>query len=918
MQFTSAQEEAIGYREGHLQIIACAGSGKTEVVAQRIAQLLLPSTDLGGQPQLTPQNIVAFTFTEKAAAELKERITKRVHEVVGNLPGMAEMYVGTIHGFCLELLRTEVSALLKYEVLNEVQQTLLIDRYAELSGLTSTKDLQGKSLSPLTDIGMYVKALDVLRNAKLVETQLSGNTAVAGLQKYRALLDEKNYFDYTAILEQANRILETDRAVRARLAARVRHVIVDEYQDTNPIQERLVATFASLGAQLCVVGDDDQTLYQWNGADVRQIVTFAKRYPNTHTVTLQENFRSSRAIVELARDFIAQNQHRLEKAMQPTDQQPVDPGDVTALTLRDPSEEAAYIARTITSLRGVSFTENGRTRGLAYGDMAILIRANLKQNAAEITEALTSAGIPFLVQGMNTLFDTREVQAARTLFYFIANKERVDAGSLTKTLNHASLGSTPEAIERTIALAQRTRDELAVAEQTQWNTYGLQRVFLSLLESLELREDAVPNERGEVVFYNLGQFSQLISDFETIHYHSAPLEKYEAFAKFLRHGAVNEYAEGLQANPYASPDAVRIMTMHRAKGLQWPVVFLPGMMRGRFPSSWRGSKTAWEIIPERGVVDAARYHGDLEDERRLFYVAMTRAQKFLLVSCAPVANFRQSESPSPFFEWLKLSKHVKKINKLFSERPRVPPRAKSSIANVTLTFSELKHFFECPYQFKLRVLYGFSAPIAEAQGYGKSLHSALAEIHQHAIDGTKLGPDAVGTLLQTHLHLPYASPSVQESLSTSGAKVLHAYLKNNEALLDQLVFAEKPIEVSLGGGVRVAGRIDMVYRRDSDELSIVDFKSNARSQAETVTETQLHLYALGYEELTGERADFVEIWELEEQRKKPRSVDDDFIAEVKARVKSVATALRDNEMTATPSPYKCGKCDYRAMCSKAV
>jgi DNA helicase-2/ATP-dependent DNA helicase PcrA len=234
---------------------------------------------------------------------------------------------------------------------------------------------------------------------------------------------------------------------------------------------------------------------------------------------------------------------------------------------------------------------------------------------------------------------------------------------------------------------------------------------------------------------------------------------------------------------------------------------------------------------------------------------------------------------------------------------------------VVLSFSELKYFFECPYQFKLRVLYGFNAPLAEALGYGRSLHNALAEIHKRAIEGRATGIGDVPALLDTHLHLPYAYPALVDRLRESGAKVITDYLAKNQALLSKVEFAEKSIEVPLGDGVTVAGRIDLVYQRDTRETAIVDLKSTTRAQAEDVTETQLHIYALGYRELTRRDADYVEIWELEEQRKKPRAVDQDFIDDVKTRVRGAADALRRNYLPVAPWAPRCKSCDYCGMCS---
>ena len=913
MKFTKEQLKAIGHREGHLQLIACAGSGKTEVVARRVANLLDPSAS----PRFAPANIIAFTFTDKAAAELKQRVIDRVREAHGDIPGLAEMFVGTIHAFCLELLKAEVPEYMKFEVLNEVQQSLLIDRNSRQSGLTTTKDLDGRSLRRYTDTRRYVDALAILREAHLDERALRGTSIVSGLRSYRDLLKDKRYLDYSSIMEDAVKALVADKALKQRLAARIKHVIVDEYQDVNPIQEALVRLFADMGAHICVVGDDDQTIYQWRGSDVGNILTFKKRYRSVAEARLQENFRSSRGIVETAREFIAQNAERLDKAMVPTDAQPYDAGDLVALSFDNPEGEAAFVAETIKSLIGVAFTDpDGTERGLSYADMAILLRS-VRTNGQPITEALEAAQIPYVVSGMNNLFDTAEAEAARQLFYFMAGRPGIDETQLVDVWMAADLGLQKPAIKAAIKKAAQAqaamRDE---AEQKRWSYYSLQRQFLTFLEDVSLREEAVPSERGEVVFYNLGKFSQLISDFESIHYHSDPVRKYDEFANFLQYRAEDAYPEGWQDNQYANPNAVRIMTVHQSKGMQWPVVFVPALLRNRFPAPRMGGRNVWHLVPREGVVGQQRYEGTIEDERRLFYVAMTRSQKFLFLTWAPIdGKNNRYRRASEFWEDVLASKYVKRRRQDYSARPRMPSRARASIANVTLSFSDLKYFFECPYQFKLRILYGFNAPIHEALGYGKSLHDALAEVHARAIRGDVPDESEVARLVETHLHVPYAYPRLRETLEKSAEKVIGNYLRDNAANFTNIEFSEKVVEINLGDGVTVSGRIDLVRRRDTGETTIVDLKSTDRAQAEDVTETQLHIYALGYQELTGRNADYVEIYNLDERKKKPRSVDEDLIDDVKGHVRRAASALRENEMPPVVSARACPACDYLRLCS---
>lgn len=245
MKLTVTQEEAVTYCGRNLQLIACAGSGKTEVVARRVVQLLTP----GRAETLLPRNIIAFTFTDKAAAELKERIVARTRESLGDLPGMAEMFVGTIHAFCLELLKSESPKYLKYEVLNEVQQTLFVDRHSRASGLTQSTTLTGQPLKRYTDTRHFIASLNILREDRPVAPdRLEGNTVVGQLPRYEQLLHDRGYLDYSGILKGAVAELKYNQGLRERLAARIRHVIVDEYQDVNPVQEAVVEELHRLAA----------------------------------------------------------------------------------------------------------------------------------------------------------------------------------------------------------------------------------------------------------------------------------------------------------------------------------------------------------------------------------------------------------------------------------------------------------------------------------------------------------------------------------------------------------------------------------------------------------------------------------------------------------------------------------------------
>ena len=741
MELTRAQEQAVAYPDRNLQIIACAGSGKTEVLARRVAYLLTRNAD----DRLEPRNIVAFTFTDKAAAELKDRLLRRIKEATGaEITGAAEMYVGTIHGFCQELLRNEIPEYLKYEVLDRVRQTLYVDRNSKKTGLTTSTKLNGQSLRRWIDTDLYLASLAVLREDDVDAGLLSSCSVADALHRYRDQLSSDSYFDFSAMLEIAVNELNRNKGIIERTSERVRYVIVDEYQDVNPIQEQLIRRLHELGAGLCVVGDDDQTIYQWRGSSVDNIVTFPKRYPDVRQIRLEENFRSTNGVIETASQFVDRIGARLPKRMRFADAHIFDRGDVVAVSFESPDEEATYIANTIKSLYGVAFDDGDTQRGLSWSDMAILLRS-VRHNGSVITEVLRSAGIPFVVSGLENLFETEEARAARALFHFIAGeaiyvrKMPIRPPDHTKLLEHwenPRFGLDVENVHSAVRFATEIRDRLRIEDGR--SVASIQAVYLQFLDELTLREENCPMGIGQVLLFNLGKFSQVVTDWESVHFRSSKFASFTGFAKFLYYRADGSYSEGSAGVDYVIPDAVQVMTVHQAKGREWPAVFLPALLKNRFPALTKKS-TLWNLIPSEAVENASRYNGSLDDERRLFYVAMTRSQKFLSMTWAPVAgkNNRYTRK-SIFWDEVRASKYVRRRVPDYSGLRRLTPRPRSHIANVEFSFSDLKYLYECGYQFKLRVLYGFDNPIVAPLGYGKSLHDALAEVHYRAMQGDYL------------------------------------------------------------------------------------------------------------------------------------------------------------------------------------
>ena len=915
--YTHDQAAAIACVDRNLQIIACAGSGKTQVISQRIAELLRAGL-------AEPRHIVAFTFTEKAAAELKDRVMRIVEASGTPAVGLAEMYIGTMHGYCLELLQAYVPETFKFGVLTDITNRMLIDRNSKKSGLTTCPTMSGGTpyLRRFIHSGLYLQVLSILREDDVDVDQIP-DAVWESFTAYVTLLGSTSYFDYTAMIGLAVEFLEAE-AGDEQAAALLRHVeddvrfvVVDEYQDVNPLQERLIRGLTQFGANLCVVGDDDQTIYQWRGSDVHNIVTFGNRYEDVERVTLDDNFRSTKGVVALGRSVAERipDEQRLTKGMRASGHLRWERGDLLALEFPDDEAEVSWICDRIEAMRGLAFTDtpNSPGRGLSWSDFAVLFRS-VAHDAGPLVEELRRRDIPFLIKGLNRLFDAPEIRAVVTVFDYMAGL--ADAQTVADAWADAHL--LPPAADWTAAM-EVLDDGKDFSRGNRWGIYNIQRLYLDFLEALGIREDSLPGDeaRRELTLYQLGKFSQVISDFEEINFSSAPERKYESFAAWLQHQAPNYYADADVTDVgYAVPDAVTISTVHQAKGMQWPAVFVPCLRRNRFPAKRMGGLNVFHVIPETAVPDADRYRGTVEDETRLFYVAVTRAQKYCFVSYSPGGS-RLYGNRSEFFDHCTRQAHVSTNDPgIPLTAARLAPTPKVEIPQVTLTFSELKYFFECPYQFKMRFLYGFNAPIHEALGYGKGLHDALAEVHKRALAGDLLDADNSKELVERHLHTPYAYPALRRQLEAAAIAALDRYMKDHGSELQNTMHSEKPIQVHLGDGLLVEGRIDLIRRLDTDEVSIVDFKSTDRAQAEDVTRDQLHIYALGYEELSGQRADLIEVLNLDEEGKSTREqVETELIESVRKRVAAAGEALRTNTLLPHQQWCKaCESCDFVSMC----
>ena len=929
MEYTEEQLKAIKTNDKNLRIIACAGSGKTTTVAAKIAYLLDPQNQIA----VSPENIIAFTYTEKAAAELKDKILSKVPPQ----KGMADMYIGTIHGWCLKALQDTEYRYQKYTVLDEIKLQLFIDKYYDKIGMKDVTKLTApySCMRRFVDTKRFARIMDIIRESELT-SPLPSNLQSAK-QSYEKTLHEKNYFDFSMIIDETLNCLNNPTSnLYSYIKNSIKYIVVDEYQDINPKQELLIEKLHEISnAKITVVGDDDQNIYQWRGSNNEYIIHFSEKFQPCESVSITKNFRSSPGITKLSETLIENNQERLSKKIISANSQSFQKGiDILYNEYSDTTEESAGIADFIQRLVGVEFSgeKNEESRGLAYSDMCILLRTWKK--AEGIVAELEKKGIPYVTAGVNHLFDTSEIKAAIGIFRYlndyIYEDELLrlwkdlpfieDKTVVLKNAIHNLWEKKPATITQRLQNGEKISDEEFA--------YNLQKIFWQFLEDSCIVEESFYNEdigsqeTAEVIFYNFGKFSQVINDFEEINFASSRASYHLfSFLSFINYAAQEYYPEGWISNPYKSLNAVQILTIHQAKGLEFPVVFVPGLNKNYLPQKRKGGLSEWHFIDSSIIKNQNRYLGSDEDERRLLYVAITRSQKYLMLSRAPDPTNRLYQNPSIFIrELLAANILVTRKDEDFSSLKRTESKPLSKINSMVLDFTVLKDFFDCPYKFKLASVYGFAAPLNQRMGFGKSFHNALMELHRRIKTGEILSDTDITDIANRQMLFPYIANSdvLKPKLEKKIREGLLTYYMNNRNNLTNIVFVEQPIQLKLDTNILVTGRVDLIRKTKEDntyETTIVEFKSKEDVQSSRLTDDQLKLYALGHRELTGEVADYLMTYIVgDNEAKVPYKLKKSDLDEISSKITTSASQIRLMSFSKVCEKTRCSECLLNSLC----
>lgn len=887
-KYTPEQQKAIDHRDGNLLILACAGSGKTEVISRRIALLVSE-----GVPK---NSIIAFTFTERAAGELKLRIRRHLEEELPDDPALGDMYVGTIHSFCLQLLKEIDPNYRKFEVMDEARQAALImtnfhhfpDSTNSGLGLNHLRE-RTRSRGYWDTVSVFLNTLNIVHQKQISVKKLKDKPLKDALLRYEEVAHgyPNYFFDFNRIIDQLITCLKESPRDLKNVRDRFRYLVVDEYQDVDDRQEELIRLISDSGKAVwaTAVGDDDQAIYGWRGARIENILSFEERYSSVKTVKLTYNFRSTHAIVDVANGAIRKLPPgaRAEKQMlarhwdEQSEDWPetmADRNDIQLRVFGSDEEEAEWVAERIAQLRGtIVQEEDGSERGLDYADMAILLRS-VRSTGHIFADTLRNADIPVVIKGTGGLFDHEEVLLIQAAFCLLARSdlifrndgdyERLQEREIREFIREKIIvlrqngwmhTADEEAFLRWIARKRQELDRRELEKEKRGPRLARriypQVIFHEMLKELGSASESEP--WPQEIWFNLGRLSDLITQFEAVHQWVTP-RGLNTLCMFLGGWAASAVDEG-GLDESGTPNAVQILTVHGAKGLEWPVVFLPRVSSMNFPSSRRNQGP--EVFLDSKIFNPKDYASGDIGERRLWYVGLTRCEKFLHVT----SQDRSRKRPTEYYK--EIEHDYVQTSGPIPDRPKTEPSAPLDVDLLPTTYTDLNYFWRCPFEYQLRALMGFSPGVTESYGYGQQIHNILTEVHKKAIEGEILSGAEVASLADERFHLRYTRDRPLEILKSAAKDALERFINEYPDHGEYVLQAEKPFEfVDSESGALVTGTIDLLQKVEESPsgeqtlipVGVVDFKTHGwrkasdffRSRDEAIA--QLRLYAIAVRE----------------------------------------------------------------------
>ncbi|HBB76534.1 MAG: hypothetical protein A2186_00705 [Candidatus Levybacteria bacterium RIFOXYA1_FULL_41_10] len=954
------QLKAINHGKGPLLIIAGAGTGKTTVVTERISRLIV-------EKNLSLSSVLALTFTDKAAYEMQERI-----DIL--LPyGYTNLWIHTFHSFCDRILRDDAHIIgidPGYKLISEPESVLLLRRsifdlglkyFMPLGNPTKFLDALLKHFSRLKDEDVtpdeymvWAKNLPAGRQDKnnkdedrRVETEQYQELANA-YKKYEDLKVKESAMDFSDLISNTLLMLRKRPQILKKYQTQFKFILVDEFQDTNYAQNELAILLAGDDKNITVVADDDQSIYRFRGAAVSNVLQFKKNFPKAEVVTLTQNYRSTQEILDASYRLIQNNNpNRLEiveKIDKKLKSQVKKHGEAIGFIHERRSEdEADKIARTIEDLAKL----------YEYKDIAILVRAN--NHASPVSTALQRRRIPYRFLGPGHLFQQEEIKDLISYLMFLTNLS--DTVSLFRVLSMDIFDISQIELNYLLNFAKKNNftlfealsdDRLAFLKEDTRNKLESFRNMAERHLNKSRKEQA-----GQILYYflvdsglfstlqktdsikeerrvqNIAKFFDRIKSFEAERVDSNIFILAEWLALMLQMGDSPTAAD----TDASESNAVNILTVHSSKGLEYKVVFLVNLVSDRFPSRERSEKIPLppSIIKEKIPKDTD-FH--IEEERRLFYVGMTRARERLFFTAADYyGGGKRAKKLSQFIfealpdaeklenlrskaEQLTLSETVSAYN-----MPEDKDEAKEPFKVSYVTFSNLQMFDICPLHYKAKVIFNIPTPTASVQSFGISLHSTLYKFYKEIVQGDDPKLSRLQELYKEEwISEGYDSRKHEEERFLQGKNMLNEFYKDAKDFKSKPLGLELPFSFILKNGVKVFGKMDRIDKL-GDGIEIIDYKTGGDNpKAKTSHELQLAMYALAATKvkddiLNRDPKDIkLTLHFLDGNIKKSMNF-------TKEDLKKLEDALIEKVAEIEQSDFKCSgntlcqKCEYKMLCS---
>lgn len=898
------QKQAVVSDSRYLQIVAGAGSGKTETMTRKILYYLIVKN-------CDPKSLVAFTFTEKAAESIKSRVHQRLNDFKREdlLKKFGQIYIGTIHGFCSRLLE-EHDHYSNYSTFDENQEMAFLLREGYNIGFNSNElDVHGGYFKKCN---AFLETLNVVYGELIERSVLKKQSehTLKMIERYEKLLEDNHKLTFNLLIYKVINEIRND----PKLINFIKNLIVDEFQDINKAQYELIKIIGK-SASVSIVGDPRQSIYQWRGGDSSFFDRFYKDFKNVKRIQISQNRRSAQKIVKVSNLISGTLDSTAFEEMTP---ERSENGHVVKAIFHTEAEEARTIAQKIKELV--------MTKKANYSDIAILYRS-VKTSASQLISELKENRVPYLVGGAIGLFKRDDTQAVGRFVVWLSQKgywqtdaynwkKRDEKEVLLKTgiklwCNSVKFKINPVDLERKLRLWKNQVVNNGVSDKYQYKD-----ILYDLFDILGYKNFDPKMDFDASIMANLGRFSNIIGDFQSTFRLGGYKRNFESelweLCKFLNNYAILSYEEK-QADERISNNCVNIMTIHQAKGLEWPIVFIPAMINRRFPSNRKGDADTRWMIP-KALFDYERYLGSEDDEKRLFYVATTRARNILVLSTFNSYQSGKSCKESSFFNIINGGyETLKNLKTLNISKSEIASKGKEESLEA-FPVKELIDYVVCPFHYRLSKDWGYVQRVGTFEGYGSALHASLKQVSSLIKDGNNI-KDSVNQAVNDSFFLPYAAPAINNKKREQVKTKLNKFVQKHSSDMKNIKETETRIEFPTEGAT-ITGRVDVILNAGyPDKIEVRDYKTSETVIKPEHSELQVQLYSEGLKSFDW---DVVKgsVSNLDENETKQINVSSVAINSALDQAKVIINKIKNNKFEAKPSSF-CKNCEYKTICKWA-